>query len=302
MNKIKIVIVLSLSVILFNIQNVYAENFKFENQYEVEIIEKILSEIDAVKPDNTSLYIINFNYDFYNRKDKMYSNYIIKSLVSKLCKTVPFYTINMPEITEYIKENESNEVYDDQNIWKKIKTWILLRPGLMELERKNSIKEQEEEYEKYLKRRNELLEKIIQHRSEYSMILRYLSLLDGPQLDYEERPDDFIKSEEALKKLIADYPNSEFAYYASQQLASFNDVKGNPQKAIKELENLINNTKNFYSGAGDFHSSIAGKLLTLYREAGNKEKVKYYMAKINPIVKNFNEIMAVCNKYLNGEE
>lgn len=301
MKKIIIIFVFIFLYLSLNPILAAAANFKFTNQYEVEIIEKLISDIKAVKSDDLPMYILNFNYDFYNHKDKMYSNFIVKSLVSKLCKTVPFYTINVPEITEYIKENESNDAYDDQNVWKKIKTWILLRPGLMELERKNSIKEQEEEYEKLLKRRNELFGKIIQQRTEYAMILKYLSLLDGPKLNYKERPEEFKNYEEKLKNIITSYPNSEFAYYAAQQLALFNDTKGDSQKAIKELENLINNTENFYSGAGDFHSSIAGKLLTLYRDADNKEKVKYYMTKINPIVRNYNEIMSVCNKYLNGE-
>ena len=274
MSKIKLVINIFFFFFFFlNPSFVLAENSKSSNQYEIEIIEKLISEIDNVKSDDVVKYILNLDYDLYNRKDKMYSNCIIRKLVSKICKEVPFYTIKNPNVLAYINENENNEIYDDQNVWKKIKTWVLLRPGLMELENKNSVEEQEDEYERFLKRRNDLLGKIIKNRSDYTLILTYLLLLDGAELDYEERPADFLTCEENLKKLIIDYPNSEFAYYATQQLASYYDIKGDSQKAIEELEKLINNTSNFYSGAGDFHSSIAGELLTLYRNEGNKEKI-----------------------------
>lgn len=277
-----------------------ANGFKFSNQYEVELIENLIKEIQSVSPDEITEYILNFNYEFKNHKDKMYSVCVIKKLVGKLCKENNFYTMNEPKIENYIKENEFSEIYDDENIWKKIKTWILLRRGLMELENKNSIKEQEEEYEKYLKRRNELLDRISKNSNSYAPILTYLSLLDGAELNYEEAPDEFIKCEDKLNSLIRDYPKSEFAKYAEIQLASNYDDKGDTQKAIEELEKIINTTDNFYSGAEDFHSSIAGDLLTLYRSIGNKEKVKYYMTKINPIVINYSEIISVCNKYLNN--
>jgi len=305
MKNCLIIIILFFSFLMsfnFASANDNLNKYIFSNPYEIELIENLITEINNIEPNKISDFILGFNYDLKNRKDKMYSNCIIRLLVSNLCKKNLFYTMTDPKTSKFIEENLSNEIYDDENVWKKIKTWILLRPGLMELEKKRSIKDQEKEYEKYFMQRNELITKIIKNKNEYAPLLTYLSLLDGAALDYEERPNDFIKCEEKLKHLIKDYPDSEFAQYSAQQLASFYEVKGDPPKAIAELEKIINNSPNFYSGGGDFHSSIAGKLLTLYRDNGNKEKVKHYMKKINPIVKNYNEIISVCNQYLNAKE
>ena len=296
--KILMKILFILMVFLTNINIVLAEDFKFSNQYEVEIIESLEKEIESIPYNKMVDYILNFNYDLKNHKNKMYSVSIIKELSYKLCKEHQFYTMNEPKVSEFIKENEYNEIYDDENILKKIKTWILLRPGLMELESKNSVQEQNEEYEKYLKRRNDLFERIINNNKAYAPILAYLPLIDGAELNYKEFPNEFIKFEEKLNNLIKNYPGTEFASYAELELASNYDDKGEPQKAIEELEKLMAKTDNFFSGAGDFYSDIAGELLTLYKERADKEKMKYYMKKINPIVKNYSEIISKCNEYL----
>ena len=141
--KSLIYITISIILICFS-TNVYANNDNYPDAndciypvYEVKLVDDLqsaLAKFNKVRQSSEFLnYILNYKYDIKSSKNKFYTINII-TIISENISSMPVWDdsspalFKYPEILNFVTANEFSNDYNDISIWKKILTWIFLKP------------------------------------------------------------------------------------------------------------------------------------------------------------------------------
>lgn len=257
-------------------------------QYEVDLLNSVLTKINGQNDKDFKNFILNFEYDLKQHKDRAYSIDVIVALQDKLMESC-YKIINDKDFLNFIFKYETSPDYDEPTIWKKVVTFVLLRYG------NHDNSSDYDEYIKTMLRRREILKKIIENNSEYAPIMSYLLfVMDGDMIGVNPPSEVLEAKVKELQLLIDKFSNSEFAPLAKIEIGMnyFNSRKYT--EAIKCYEDVINSYKNCYIGRGDLYTDAYCELVKVYEALKDSEKIKFFFNKIN---KNMEEYYKFKNFY-----
>jgi tetratricopeptide (TPR) repeat protein len=290
---VTILILLYVNFLYANEINYPDANDYFIPEYEVSLINELKSSIHKLnRLDQVINYLLNFDFDLKTHKNKFYVIEIITMLWKKISlfeatrtsssnMNTPFLLEN-PKILQFVNAHENIEEYNDDEILKKLITWIFLKPiG--------------SEKDLCIERRIKLLNKIIENNIEYAPIIYYLLVVIDEYYDRSSLHQ--LRDRDMIKTIIEKYPQSEFAAHAYIDIACLYAQIGQNKNAIQTLNEMFLKFKNnFFLGTSDLFSSAYSEMVRYYYRDDNKEKARVFIKKINKKIPDIDHFLKYFNE------
>lgn len=239
------------------------------------LIKTALNEIGSCDLKNIIEFITNMNYELKKHKNKLYTAIIIQNLLEKV--KAADIIINNDSCRKFLLTHENNAANDDNGTWKKILVWILLRPGVKEINHYNAI-----EYYRFSLRRQQILRNIIVNNPSCAPLASYLLIVsDGLETGMNAQSLVIDQKIESLQSIIDHYPNSEFAAGAMINIMGCYTSCGKIDKAIQICRSVNEQFKNFHIGLNDLYSEMYLDLVNKFIEINDKNNAESFFKLIN---------------------
>lgn len=271
----------------------------FTKAFDTSLNEVIRKSEERMNYKELKDYILNFEYNLKENKDKYYTIYIITELKNAIVSNL--HTIlNDPEISKFIEDNEKTSVYDEKSVWKKIIAWSFTRTGMYDIDSLHTSEaERNQIYAENHERRNKIMRGIIENSSEYAQIADFIMTMVDHDIYVSPSKDKVQKIIDKNVGFLNKYKSSEFSALIENNILNLLIYNEEYDKVVSRSKEILKKYKNFYVGYNtDFYSIIYITMTQLYKQLNQKDKIKDFVDKINKNIGEYDKFIKSCSEFL----